>query len=179
MATFNLIAHPDRPPADPSFMLWVNVDHAAAFGESATTNFFYCIGAPASRFAIPAEVEGERRDELWKTTCFEAFLITEGAAGYTEWNFAPSGDWAAYDFIARRQGMAPAEVTAPPYIRVEDNFTWWGIGATIAVPAGQHYRLGLSAVIEERDGTISYWALTHPPGAPDFHHDDCFAARLA
>ena len=39
-------------------------------------------------------------------------------------------------------------------------------------------RLGLSAVIEETDGTKSYWALAHPPGKPDFHHKDCFALTL-
>ena len=43
-------------------------------------------------------------------------------------------------------------------------------------PIGQ---LGLSAVLEEKDGTKSYWALAHPPGdKPDFHDPDCFAAQL-
>jgi len=45
-----------------------------------------------------------------------------------------------------------------------------------AVPVGA--RIGLSAVIEETDGTKSYWALRHPPGKPDFHHPDCFALTL-
>ncbi len=40
------------------------------------------------------------------------------------------------------------------------------------------WKLALSAVIEETDGTKSYWALRHPPGAPDFHHPDCFALTL-
>ncbi len=40
-------------------------------------------------------------------------------------------------------------------------------------------RLGLSAVIEQTDGTKSYWALAHPPGKPDFHHRDCFAHQLS
>ena len=39
-------------------------------------------------------------------------------------------------------------------------------------------KLALSAVIEELDGTKSYWALAHPPGKPDFHHPDCFALTL-
>ena len=35
-------------------------------------------------------------------------------------------------------------------------------------------------VLEEQDGTKSYWALAHPAGdKPDFHAADCFAARLA
>jgi hypothetical protein len=178
MATLNLMPHPERPPADPAFRLWVNVDRSGAFGDSATVNLFYCIAAPVGRFAIPEPGAGERRDGLWKTNCFEVFLKEEGATAYSEWNFSPSGDWAAYRFSDRREGMSEAEVGAPPYIRLEDNLTWWGLGATIAVPAAQVYRVGLSAVIEEQDGTISYWALAHPPGAPDFHHEDCFAARL-
>ena len=40
-------------------------------------------------------------------------------------------------------------------------------------------RIGLSAVIEEQDGTISYWALRHAAGKPDFHHPDGFAMELA
>ena len=38
--------------------------------------------------------------------------------------------------------------------------------------------LGLSAVIEGADGSLSYWALVHPPGKPDFHNADCFALEL-
>jgi hypothetical protein len=34
-------------------------------------------------------------------------------------------------------------------------------------------------VIEAIDGTLSYWALAHAPGSPDFHHLDCFALELA
>ncbi len=39
--------------------------------------------------------------------------------------------------------------------------------------------VSLAAVIEEDQGPISYWALAHPPGDPNFHHPDCFVARLA
>jgi hypothetical protein len=39
-------------------------------------------------------------------------------------------------------------------------------------------RIGLSAVIEEKNGMKSYWALAHPAGKPDFHHPACFAAEL-
>jgi hypothetical protein len=34
-------------------------------------------------------------------------------------------------------------------------------------------------VIEEQGGGKSHWAIAHPPGQPDFHHRDCFAAELA
>ena len=176
---FNLTPHPATPPSDPLFKVWARVEHAGALGAVATTNIWFGIGAPMDRFVIPAAAEPKRADELWQTTCFEAFLRIPGADPYREWNFAPSKRWAAYDFTAYREDRSEAEVAAP-YIRSEDNMTWWALGATIAVDAEAVWALGLSAVLEEKDGTKSYWALAHPPGdKPDFHAADCFAARLA
>ncbi len=175
-----LASHPATPPAGPPFKVWASVHHAAALGSSATTNIWFGVGVPAPRFVIPEAAVPSRADGLWHTTCFEAFLRAEGEDAYTEWNFAPSGDWAAYHFSDYRAGMTGADVAAAPYIRKEDNFTWWALGATISVPADRRWELGLSAVLEEKNGTKSYWAIAHPPGdMPDFHAPDCFAARLA
>ena len=176
---FNLVPHPDSPPKGPLFKVWANVDHVASLGTVATTNIWFGVGAPADRFVIPRLSEPWRADELWRTTCFEAFLRAAGDEAYREWNFAPSGNWAAYDFSRRREGMERANIHSPPYIRMEDNFTWWTVGATFASDADQRWQLGLSAILEEKDGTKSYWALVHPAGEPDFHHPDCFAAQLA
>ena len=169
--------HPDTPPADPPFEVWASVDHAAAFGAVGTVNIWFGIKAPADRFVL-AEGEGGRADELWQTTCFEAFLRVDGEEAYREWNFAPNGQWAAYDFASYRDGRSNAEVKEP-YIRLEDNLTWWNLGATIGVEAGPSWLLGLSVILEEKDGTKSYWALAHAEGEPDFHDPGCFAARLA
>ena len=53
-----------------------------------------------------------------------------------------------------------------------------GVGATIAVDAATQWEMGLSAVLEEQDGTKSYWALAHLNEQPDFHDPGCFVARL-
>jgi hypothetical protein len=174
---FDLISHPATPPAEPQ-KLWAQVDYAGAFGEMGTCNIWFGLDRPISRFTIPHSADPGRRDDLWKTTCFEAFVQEEGRAAYREYNFAPSGDWAAYDFVDRRDGMAKPELANPPYIRLEDNLTWWTLGATFAIETGKHWRLGLSAVIEETDGTKSYWALAHGGDKPDFHDPACFIARL-
>ena len=176
----NLVPHPSTPPAGPPFNIWASVDHVASLGSVATTNIWFGIGAPLNRFSIPELVEPLRADELWKATCFEAFLKPADQVGYREWNFAPRGNWAAYDFETYREGMDKADVENGPYIRMEDNFTWWSVGATIAVDAGTSWHLGLSAVIEEKDGTRSYWALAHcNADKPDFNLSDCFVAKLA
>jgi hypothetical protein len=49
--------------------------------------------------------------------------------------------------------------------------------ASVAVAPGR-LLVGLCAVIEERDGRLSYWSLRHPPGRPDFHHREAFALEL-
>lgn len=174
----NLVPHPSAPPGDPAFKVWATIDHASALGSVATTNIWFGVAAPAKRFVSPATDDPGRADELWKSTCFELFLRDSESGAYREWNFAPSGDWAAYDFDDYRSAMAPADVPEP-YVRTEDNLTWWALGATIAVESDRPWQLGLSAVLEEQDGTKSYWALAHPDGEkPDFHAADCFTAQL-
>lgn len=174
----NLIPHPATPPSRTEMKLWASIDHAASFGLTATLNIWFGIGAPLAGFAMSEALEPQRSDKLWETTCFELFIRRPGEQSYREWNFAPSGAWQAYDFNGYREGMATAEVGAAPYVRFEDNLTWWTFGATIAVEADGDWEFGLSAVLEEQDGTKSYWALAHPADKPDFHHPDCFVARL-
>jgi len=176
---FNLSPHPGSQPG-PAFSLWASAERSAAFGETATLSLWFGLTAPIARFAVPplADRPGHR-DGLWQSTCFELFLKEADQDAYQEWNFSPSGDWAAYDFTSERTGMRAADIGFVPNIRTEDNLIWWGLGATLSIPAEASFTIGLSAVIEEASGHKSYWALHHPGPAPDFHHPDCFAARLA
>ena len=147
----------------------------------------------------------ERRDELWRHTCFEAFIRVDDEPSYLEFNLAADG-WNCYHFDDYRAGMEPARIGEP---RIE------GLRKLKALAPGTRahltdldtldayrapflilqahlelerrpelwvdrpWHLGLSAVIEQRNGSRSYWALRHPPGTPDFHHPDCFALELA
>jgi hypothetical protein len=175
---FELLPHPVTIPDRP-FTLWASAERSADFGATATLNLWFGVGAPAARFRVPdAESDPSRRDGLWQSTCFELFLKVPGQEAYREWNFSPSGDWAAYDFTTERTGMSPSEIANPPYIRVEDNLTWWGVGATISVPSDLHLVAAISAVLEDAEGRRTYWALHHPRPEPDFHHPGCFTARL-
>ena len=83
--------------------------------------------------------------------------------------------WAAYAFDGYRDGMTPLAVAPPVIGRLPD-----GIQVTCDLSGLPHgaSRMALTAVIEEEGGAKSYWSLAHPPGAPDFHHPACFAARL-
>lgn len=156
---FELTPHPTTVPTPP-FDVWASAERSAAFGETATLNLWFGLSAPMSRFLVPQQGAAfARRDNLWQSTCFECFLKEPGESSYIEWNFSPSGDWAAYDFESEREGMEVADV-APPYLRTEDNFTWWGLGATLSIPADVHVAIALSAVIEEKSGQRHYFALS-------------------
>jgi hypothetical protein len=142
----------------------------------------YYVEMPLDSLALPYETEPTRTDELWKTTCFEAFLRVSGGKPYIELNASPSHQWAAYRFEDYRAGMVELPMETSPEIGLDMSDSHFALEVDYVLPsewAGQSLDLGLSAVIEDVDGTKSYWALAHPPGTPDFHHGDCFALQLA
>jgi hypothetical protein len=140
-------------------------------------------GLPAYRTTSgtsPSEVE--RADDLWRHTCFEAFLRPAGGEGYFEFNFSPALSWAAYRFDGYRRDRRNVDPIAVPAIRTLTEVNGFQLTAELMLDglprfAGD-WRVALSAVIEETNGNISYWALKHPPGKADFHHADGFALEL-
>lgn len=112
------------------------------------------------------------RDGLWQHTCMEAFLGTPDSPAYQELNFSPSGDWAAFAFSGYRQRTGDGSVCAPPVISVHATPRAIRVRVQLALgPAREQAQtlLGLSAVVEHRDGRRCYWALAHPCDDPDFH----------
>lgn len=172
-----LICHPDTP--------------AAAVRSVAVDIRLSNEGGFALRFLVEGDIgalmlpdgEGDlviadsATDGLWQSSCFEAFLAEAGAPDYTEFNYAPDGRWACYQFDDYRDLAGPDEL-APWAMAVESDPRQYALHVEPGVFPDEDSRLALSAVIEERDGTKSYWALYHPPGKPDFHHPDCFRLAL-
>ena len=144
----------------------------------------YAVTGSIGDLRLPPAAAPARTDELWRHTCFEAFVRGVSGETYYEFNFAPSTQWAAYRFTGYRNGMRiAAEIGAP---QIEVSFGAEGYTLTGAIEADQMdlsektpWRLGLAVVIEEQNGQKSYWALAHPPGKPDFHHADGFAYELS
>jgi hypothetical protein len=146
----------------------------------------YRLQGDLAGFRIPPPRTAQRVDELWKHTCFEAFLVTDDSPGYEELNFSPSGEWAAYRFSAYRTGMTPADGVGVPTTRVAREATALQVSVAIAISAIREarqtatpLRIAFAAVIEDGDGKMSYWAQRHPPGKPDFHHPDGFALEIS
>ena len=138
----------------------------------------YFVTGKTGDLFLPPVTRPARADELWRRTCFEAFVRALPGEAYYEFNFASSTQWAAYRFDGTRTGMRVASEISAPCIEVRSNGAGFELQVTLDLPNDSAWRLGLAAVIEEASGRKSHWALAHPPGKADFHHSDCFTLEL-
>ena len=168
-----LACHPETPSDSVS-----TIRARVSQGHNGGIAIMYFMEGQISRLCIPKKSTPSRVDGLWQHTCFEAFLAVKDAPGYHEFNFAPSGQWAAYSFQRYREG-GPLPQASDPQItqRVSGNCLELVAliqHASLPAPVNARLLLALSAVIEDKNGVMSYWALKHPPGRPDFHHASAF-----
>lgn len=173
MTTFDLIPHPSSSPG-PVRSIRVEI----GFEDRGFTLRYRAVGE-IDMVDIPRRTRPARTDELWRHTCFEVFIGEAESDVYVELNFSPSTRWAAYRFSGYRQGMSAAMECPPPKIVVARKAAELTLTATVDLswigdslaPA----RIALAAIIEDRAGGKTYFALAHPGEKPDFHHPESFA----
>jgi hypothetical protein len=156
------------------------IDVVAGRARSGILTLTFALEGDLSRVCIPEPRPSRWVDGLWRHTCFEAFVMAGEGPAYSEFNLSPSGEWAVYSFSGYRDG-GEAALEPVPKIAVRRSGDRVALDAQLhpdCLPPGRSLRLGLSAVVEDAHGVLSYWALRHPPGEPDFHHADAFALRV-
>jgi hypothetical protein len=152
--------------------------------ESGVLQITFRVDGDISRISISSPCVARQAGQLWRHTCFEAFIAVEGWPEYHEFNLAPSGEWAVYAFRDYRNGGPVSNKLTRPRIAARSTGGRFELEALIRldVLSAAHTRaplnVGLSAVIEANDG-LSYWALRHPLDKPDFHDARGFALLLA
>lgn len=149
-------------------------------------------GKPSLLHGEP-RLHGERRDFLWHHTCGEWFIGEAGSPGYIEFNFSPSGHWAAYRFADYRQSLGDLAWDGPPpeiEFAVEADraelcarVPWAAFAGFVSEPV-REWQLGFTCVVEREasvspagalsagpvsTGTLEYWAVSHPRAEPEFH----------
>jgi hypothetical protein len=174
-----LVSHPDAPcgavESIQCFLSWK---------RSGVLTITYLFKGALEQLRIPSYQSTRRGDALWRHTCFEAFVGAKNDAEYYEFNFSPSGEWAAYEFRNYRDGGPIEDDGLEPVISVRKESGILELCAGIRLDRLPGLQLdvslsvGLSAVIEDNDKRLSYWALKHPPGKPDFHHPDSFILEI-
>ena len=144
----------------------------------------YVVTGAIGDLSLPPASAPARADGLWRHTCFEAFVRASPGTAYYEFNLAPSRQWAAYRFGDARKDMSVANEVDTPGIEVQSDGKFFELRAALDLDrlpdlsGDAPWRLGLSAVIKEAGGRLSYWALAHPPGRADFHDAHGFALTL-
>lgn len=176
---------------------------ATAVDGGARLDVHFRLFADLGQLLLPPPRQGQRSDGLWRHSCFELFVRARGEARYAEVNLAPSGDWAAYAFSAYRAGLRQVAPMTAPAIDVAAGAATLDLHATLRLdelrprpqgrsaqqpgalqpqarqPGATTLEFALAAVIEERSGRLTCWALAHPdPQRPDFHHPGSFVHEV-
>jgi hypothetical protein len=165
-------------------------------GGSLTLEFQLQSDSPQTEDAIlwpRAASAPQRLDGLWQHTCLEWFVAQPQQDTYWEFNLSPSGDWNVYQLDGYRQGLRPDPTWSALPLRRRDPEP--AAAATESEPTGTlelhltttlppelaaaaELEAAVTAVLQEGDGSCSYWALRHPGEQADFHRRDGFALRL-
>ncbi|MFN7684294.1 MAG: DOMON-like domain-containing protein [Oligoflexia bacterium] len=126
-------------------------------------------GVPEKRVSTP----GSRVHELWKSTCFEAFIALQNER-YLEFNLSPAGLWNVYEFENYRTPQPPQPSdgwsleefeSGPGHCRGRFSKQ----NGLFLDPEIKKLQINLTSVTQALNGTMNYWALQHPEKGPDFH----------
>jgi len=174
---FELVPHPD--PGIPEIRITGRIERR---GNILTVH--YSVSGKIDEVLLPApNPQPGRKEDLWLRTCFEFFLALPDQPQYWEFNFSPSGDWNAFRMDAyRRVGFREEELIQNPCLEIRNEIECFELEAVIDLNAilksETQMLVGVTSVIQPRNGHETYWALTHPQPMADFHLRDSFILTL-
>lgn len=123
-----------------------------------------------------------RRDGIWQSTCMELFITTPVIQRYWEYNFCPSGDWNIYQLSDYRSNLQTETNCRQPSITQSKQSGAKELAVITHLPPAlidqQELILAITAVVEHRNGSCSYWAMHHGGSEADFHRRDGFQLRI-
>jgi hypothetical protein len=123
--------------------------------------------------------------KLWEKTCFELFIKNENDS-YIEFNFSPNFEWNCFYFEKKGDPLKELNQMKMPELDIllsKDNFLLFAKIQKEYFPKGffednQSLNVGISSVIKDRKGNLSYWALSHCDSRPNFHHFESFKYKF-
>lgn len=132
-----------------------------------------------------------RRNELWKSICFEGFFCFHRSEAekslqnrpYFEFNFSPLGFWNLYSFQSYRSGMLQEDrldsvavifersdsAHSKMLIQIDFSFLFASVHPIEKIKG----QAGLTAVFGANE-QFDFWALDHFQDRPDFHDQKSF-----
>lgn len=179
MAKFSLI------PFDPSSAPGIAIE--TEFNLSEESVFIsYRIKQGLSSIDLGSAAPNKNRlMKLWEKTCFELFIKNEKNQ-YIEFNFSPSFEWNCFYFNKSGEALNEWVPMQPPVIDIllsnEHFFIFVDIRKKNFPPdffqEKSQLSAGITCVIKDKAGLMSYWALSHADTRPNFHHFDSFKYKF-
>jgi hypothetical protein len=125
-------------------------------------------------------LQWQRKSELWRTTCLEAFWSEPKSKSYWELNLSPLGYWNLYHFDDYRKPDFPQECFDFELVSVtrsENQFkNQFKVQLSHNLTASQ-IEASLCSVIRLESDTVLYFASTHLADKPDFHLRKSFTLK--
>jgi hypothetical protein len=147
--------HPGMPPDAVS-----SVSCGVSWRNAGEWVFSFNVAEPPEALRLPKPVAAARADDLWATTCFELFVRRPGERSYIEFNFSPSGRWAAYAFDDYREGRRDLDIAAPRIMTSDPGqFAQASLAQLEALGIDPETARSMAEAISPGDGPISQFAL--------------------
>ena len=178
MSKFNLIPYDNTSHPSVSLETEMNVTTDSVFISYKVT------GDLASVDLGTGSPKHARVIKLWEKTCFELF-IKDSKGSYIEFNFSPEFEWNAFYFS--KKGDPLTEYARVDSVKMDILLSLEVFHLIVEVdkkkfPDGfftsGELSAGITSVIKEKSGRISYWALSHEDTRPNFHHFDSFKYKF-
>ena len=121
--------------------------------------------------------------KLWEKTCFELF-IKDDQDSYLEFNFSPDFEWNCFYF--EKKGDKLTEYKKMELVKFDILFSNEVVHIIVELQKKMfpdHFfegklAAGITSVLKEKNGNLSYWALSHNDTRPNFHHFDSFKYKF-
>ena len=172
MQTFNLIVYPGGDT--PKIQITGEIDRVEN-----VLSLHYAVHGEIENILLPASTTPTRKDDLWRATCFEFFIALPGCPEYWEFNMSPSSEWNVYRMDAYRQVNMREEtiICQLPFEFQKDAGGYLldiSVDLNSIIQPKQSLQVGITAIIQTKDESETYWALAHPGIHADFHLRDSF-----
>ncbi len=115
-----------------------------------------------------------RFHELWKQTCFEAFVQPVGDSKYFEINLNTHKAWNVYEFENYREPQPPVECAAADVIDVQIKEDFLRARIKFNKMEFKKLKVSLCAVLNLKETGTTYWSFQHVDAKPNFHHFGSF-----
>jgi hypothetical protein len=139
-------------------------------------NLSFSILGDISKIIIPNTEftkDYKRKDDLWKTTCFELFLASKTSKSYSEINVSSSYEYNIYSFTDYRKNMQLENNLSIKNIKKDISSNL--LNLTFSIESKNKINIedliiNITSVVESTNNEIEYWAINHLEDKADFHN---------